>query len=108
MINGEAVLALVPARGGSKGLPGKNIMELQGKPLVGWPIEAAKQSKYIDRVVVSTDENEIARIAKDCGAEVPFLRPQEIAGDDATSIAVLEHAIRFCKSEETTISILFI
>lgn len=99
MINGETVLALIPARGGSKGLAGKNIKELHGKPLVGWPIEAAVQSKYVDRVIISTDDKKIAEIAKEQGAEVPFLRPTELAGDTATSISVIEHALQYCQSE---------
>jgi len=83
MINGKSVLAIIPARGGSKGLPGKNIKELCGKPLVAWSIEQALKSKYIDNVFVSTDSEEIAKIAKEFGANVPFLRPAELAADDS-------------------------
>ena len=90
MINDKKVLAIIPARGGSKGLPGKNIKELCGKPLIAWSIEQALKSKYIDNVVVSTDTEEIAKIAKECGADVPFLRPAELAADDSpTSDAIL-------------------
>lgn len=99
MINGKSVLAIIPARGGSKGLPQKNILHLCGRPLLGWPIRAAKNSMYIDRVIVSTDDKKIARIAKDQGAEVPFLRPSELALDTSTTISVLEHAIAFTKRE---------
>jgi N-acylneuraminate cytidylyltransferase/CMP-N,N'-diacetyllegionaminic acid synthase len=93
MINGKTVLALIPARGGSKGLPRKNIMELCGKPLLGWPIQAARGSNYVDKVVVSTDDREIAEKALEQGAEVPFIRPAELATDTASSISVIEHAI---------------
>lgn len=99
MINGETVLALVPARGGSKGLAGKNIKELHGKPLIGWPIQAAVHSKYVDRVIISTDDTKIAEIAKEQGAEIPFLRPTELASDTATSISVIEHTLQYCQSE---------
>ncbi|WP_446918070.1 acylneuraminate cytidylyltransferase family protein, partial [Klebsiella pneumoniae] len=70
-------LAIIPARGGSKGIPGKNIKNIAGKPLIAWSIEHALQSESIDRVIVSTDSEEIAKIARDFGAEVPFLRPSE-------------------------------
>jgi len=100
MINGRSVLAIIPARGGSKGLPGKNIRELAGRPLVGWPIQAAKRSTYVDRVVVSTDDYEIAKVAQEQGAEVPFLRPKELAQDTSTTFSVLEHAIEHFKKVE--------
>lgn len=87
------VVALVPARIGSKRLPKKNIKILSGKPLIAWTIETAKKSKYIDEIVVSTDDAEIAKIAKKYGAEIPFIRPAEISGDDALSIDVVIHAI---------------
>ena len=99
MINGKSVLAIIPARGGSKGLPKKNILHLGGRPLLGWPIKAAKHSMYVDRVIVSTDDKKIARIAKEQGAEVPFLRPSELALDTSPTISVLEHAIAFTKRE---------
>ena len=82
------MLAIIPARGGSKGLPRKNIKLLNGKPLIVWSIESAKSSKYVDRVIVSTDDNEIAKIAKTYGAEVEIRSP-ELATDDATTIAVI-------------------
>jgi CMP-N,N'-diacetyllegionaminic acid synthase len=93
MINGKKVLAIIPARGGSKGLPGKNIMELCGKPLIAWPLEAARESKYIDKCVVSTDDEEIARIALDWGGEVPSLRPKHLASDSAKSYDVVEYTL---------------
>lgn len=72
MIADKKVIAIIPARGGSKGLPGKNIKLLRGKPLIAWSIERALESKYIDEVLVSTDSEEIARVALDHGAKVPF------------------------------------
>lgn len=95
MINSRKILALIPARGGSKGLPRKNILVMCGKPLLGWPIKAARDSQYVDRVIVSTDDREIARIAEQQGAEVPFMRPAELASDTATSFMVVEHTIKF-------------
>jgi N-acylneuraminate cytidylyltransferase/CMP-N,N'-diacetyllegionaminic acid synthase len=90
MIDGARVLALVPARSGSKGLPGKNIRPLSGVPLLAWPVAAALASRYVDRVVASTDSTEYAEIARQHGAEVPVLRPAELASDQApTSSAVL-------------------
>jgi CMP-N,N'-diacetyllegionaminic acid synthase len=93
MIGGKKVLALIPARGGSKGLPRKNIIDLCGRPLLGWPVMAAKHSRYVDRIVVSTDDAEIAAIARQQGAEVPFLRPEALAADDTGSYVVIEHAL---------------
>lgn len=91
------ILAIIPARGGSKRLPGKNIKKLNGKPLIAWTIEAALKSKYISDVIVSTDDIEIANVSEEYGADVPFMRPQELSSDKATSIAVVEHAINFSK-----------
>ena len=100
MIKGEQVLAIIPARGGSKGLPGKNIKELCGKPLIAWSIETAMACGNIDRVVVSTDDENIADVAKKCGAEVPFRRPPELASDTASTIDVIFHAINWLKEHE--------
>jgi len=86
-------LALIPARGGSKGLPGKNIMLLGGVPLIGWTIAAARQSGLFARIVVSTDDEQIAQVARKYGAETPFLRPHRLADDNATSDAVIAHAL---------------
>jgi len=83
-------LAVIPARGGSKGLPGKNIKLICGKPLIAWSIEAAAEAKEIDRVVVSTDNAEIADVARSCGAEV-LIRQAELATDESTTIAVLKN-----------------
>jgi CMP-N,N'-diacetyllegionaminic acid synthase len=99
MINGKSVIAIIPARSGSKGLPGKNTKLLCGKPLVAWSIEAGLESQYIDVVVVSTDSQEIANIARDFGASIPFIRPSDLATDTATSFNVVKHALEFYKSE---------
>lgn len=93
MIEGKKVLAVVPARRGSKGLPLKNIRPLGGKPLLAWPIEAACKSCYVDRVIISTDDPEFAAIAKRAGADVPFLRPAPLASDASPSIDFLLHAL---------------
>jgi N-acylneuraminate cytidylyltransferase/CMP-N,N'-diacetyllegionaminic acid synthase len=95
MINGKSVIAIIPARGGSKGLPGKNIKPLCGKPLLAWSIEAGLGSQYIDEVMVTTDSEEIATIAREFGASVPFIRPSELASDTATSIDVIRHVLDF-------------
>jgi CMP-N,N'-diacetyllegionaminic acid synthase len=95
MLNGKTFLAIIPARGGSKGLPGKNIKPMYGKPLIAWSIEAGLGSKYLDEVMVTTDSEEIANVARQYAASVPFLRPTELASDTATSIAVVDHVIDF-------------
>lgn len=100
MINNKQVLALIPARAGSKGVPNKNIRPLLGKPLIVYSIGAAKASKYIDRVIVSTDGEKIAKIAKRAGAEVPFLRPVELAQDNTPDAPVFEHCIKWLKEHE--------
>jgi N-acylneuraminate cytidylyltransferase/CMP-N,N'-diacetyllegionaminic acid synthase len=93
MIDGKRVLAIVPARKGSKGLPLKNIRRLAGKPLLAWPIAAARASRYVDRVIISTDDQEFADIAVAHGADAPFLRPAELASDTAPSIGFILHAV---------------
>lgn len=93
MINGKRVIAVVPARGGSRGLPGKNIRPLCGKPLINWTIECARQSPHIDELMVSTDSQEIGDIAMAAGARMPFLRPTELATDTTPTIEVVEHAL---------------
>ncbi len=95
MIDGRSVLALVPARGGSKGLPGKNIRSLCGRPLIQWSIEAGLSSRFVDLVVVSTDSQEIADVGMASGASVPFIRPPDLASDAASSIDVVVHALDF-------------
>ncbi len=94
------VVAIIPARGGSKGLPRKNIKLLAGKPLIAYTIEAAKQCALIDRVIVSTDDQEIAQIARNYGAEIPFIRPAELAQDDTTTEAVLKHGVEWLEKNE--------
>jgi CMP-N,N'-diacetyllegionaminic acid synthase len=94
------VLALISARGGSKGLPGKNIRDLAGKPLIVYSIEVALESANVDRVVVSTDSVEIADIAREAGADVPFLRPAELARDDTPSLPVSQHAVKWLAENE--------
>jgi len=87
------LLALIPARGGSKGIPRKNIKLLAGKPLLGWSFDAAKSVKFVDRIVVSTDDEEIANVARSLGAEVPFIRPAEYSDDKAAGILPVLHAL---------------
>ncbi|HHT9106422.1 MAG TPA: acylneuraminate cytidylyltransferase family protein [Candidatus Wujingus californicus] len=88
------VLCTICARGGSKGVPGKNIKNLLGKPLIAYTIEQALNIGFIDRVIVSTDSDEIADIAKQYGAEVPFIRPRSLATDDAPKLPVIKHAVK--------------
>ncbi len=95
MINGKRVLAVVPARGGSKGLPGKNVRLVGGKPLLAWSVEVGLASRYVDKLAVSTDASDIAEVSRAAGAEVPFLRPAALASDTASSIDVLLHCIDF-------------
>lgn len=86
------VVAIIPARGGSQGIPDKNVRDFAGKPLIAWTIEVARQAKGIDRVIVSTDSDRIAAIAQEFGAEVPFLRPAQISASDTPIEPVLRHA----------------
>lgn len=94
----SSILCLINARGGSKGVPGKNIKPLNGKPLIGWSVDVARQSRLIKKVVVSTDSEEIARVATKHGASVPFIRPSELATDTAKQIDVVNHALKFLES----------
>ncbi len=98
MYKGKTFLAIIPARGGSKGIANKNIKQLLGKPLIAYTIETALKSNVFDKVLVSTDSKEIAEIAKFYGANVPFLRPSELATDTANSMDVIVHAINFLKN----------
>ncbi|MFH0259624.1 cytidylyltransferase domain-containing protein [Vibrio barjaei] len=93
MINGKRVVALIPARGGSKRLPRKNILPLGNKPLIGWTIEAAQKSHYIDEVIISTDDQEIADVVLQFGIAVPELRPDELSTDNATTQSVLLYTL---------------
>ena len=94
------VLAIIPARGGSKGIPHKNIRNLAGKPLIAYTIIAAKKSKLIDKIVVSTDDKKIAKISEACGIEVPFLRPKNISKDNSSTIEVVKHALEFLRTNQ--------
>ncbi|MFL6200264.1 MAG: cytidylyltransferase domain-containing protein [Thermoanaerobaculia bacterium] len=87
------VLGIVPARGGSKGIPGKNVRLLGGKPLLAWTAEAALAARRLSRVVLTTDDERIAEVGRACGLEVPFLRPAELAQDDTPTLPVLRHAV---------------
>lgn len=90
--NNETILCIIPARGGSKGLPGKNLKELYGKPLIAWTIEEAKKSRYIGRIIVSTDDSEIKNVSEKFGAEV-ILRPTYLADDSSTTVDAIIHAL---------------
>jgi pseudaminic acid cytidylyltransferase len=92
-------LAIIPARGGSKRIPRKNIKLFHGKPMIAYSIEAAKQSGCFDRVIVSTDDQEIADVALRYGAEVPFLRPEKLSDDHATTMDVMQHALNWCEAK---------
>ena len=100
MLKNKKIIAIIPARGGSRGIPKKNIIDLSGFPLIAYSIAAAKMSKLISRVIVSTDSEEIAEIAKHYGAEVPFLRPTEFATDRASDLEVVMHVIKWLKENE--------
>ena len=100
MYKGKTILGLIPARGGSKGLSRKNIKMLLDKPLIAWTIERSLASKYLDRVIVSTDDKEISDISRKYGAEIPFIRPKELAEDNAKGIEVVLHAIDWLKKND--------
>jgi N-acylneuraminate cytidylyltransferase len=93
------VLAIIPARGGSKGLPRKNLRPLAGHSLLAWSIAAAHEARGLDAVVVSTDDEEIAAVAEALGAEVPFIRPSDLARDDTPDLPVFEHALRWLERD---------
>ena len=99
MFKNKKILALIPARGGSKGLPGKNIKEIAGKPLIVWTIQTALQSNWLDKIIVSTDNETIASVSREAGAEVPFMRPKHLANDKAKVIDVVLHAIDWFESQ---------
>lgn len=94
------ILALIPARGGSKGIPRKNLLPVNGRPLIAYPIDTALQSQLITRTVVSTDDDEIAAVSRSCGADVPFMRPAEYATDTATDLDVFRHALTWLREHE--------
>lgn len=97
----EKILAVIPARGGSKGVPRKNVRPVCGKPLIVYTIETALASRHLlNHIIVSTDDEEIAAIARQNGAEVPFMRPSELAGDQTPTLPVLQHAVNFVENNE--------
>jgi CMP-N-acetylneuraminic acid synthetase len=100
MIQNKRILSIITARGGSKEVPRKNVLNICGKPLIAWTIEATKNSKYIDRVIVTTDSEEIRNISIQYGAEVPFKRPYEISGDLAKQEDAVIHAMEFVEKQE--------
>ena len=93
MYKGKRILATISARGGSKGVPGKNIRDLGGLPLIAWTIREARRSQYIDRLIVSTDDEGILAVARSHGAETPFVRPAELARDDTPGVDPVLHAV---------------
>ncbi|MDR1917343.1 MAG: acylneuraminate cytidylyltransferase family protein [Synergistaceae bacterium] len=99
MYESKLCYGYVFARGGSKGLPGKNIRLLAGRPLIAYSIDALRRSKYVDRIIVSTDSDDIARVARECGAETPFMRPAELASDTSPEILSWRHAISEAEME---------
>lgn len=106
MYNGKRILALIPARGGSKGIKNKNIIHLNGYPLVSYSIRASLESKYVDDTIVTTDSEEIAKVSRKYGANVPFMRPAELATDQARSIDAILHAIKSLDAAENHFDIL--
>src|SRR3989344_4581946 len=100
MHKNKRILAVVVGRGGSKGIPGKNIRLLCGLPLIAYAVLPGKESKYIDRLIVSSDDAEIIKAAKSYGAEAPFVRPAELASDTAKALPLIQHAVRFCEEQE--------
>ncbi len=95
------ILAVIPARGGSKSVPRKNIVKLDGVPLINYTISAAIESECFTDIIVSTDDSEIAEISKELGAQVPFVRPEDLASDEAQSAPVIEHALHFMENEKS-------
>jgi CMP-N,N'-diacetyllegionaminic acid synthase len=100
MIAGKTVIGIIPARSGSKRIRHKNLAPLAGRPLIAWTIEAGLGAHYIDEVVVSTDDQEIAQVSSSLGAQVPFSRPAELARDESDTVGVIEHAIMHYKNSE--------
>jgi len=98
--NDSNVISIIPARGGSKGIPRKNLQLVGGKPLIAWSIEASMNCLLIDRTILSTEDEEIAEMGRKLGAEVPFMRPPELAVDYATTEGVLQHAVEWLETEE--------
>lgn len=93
------ILGIIPARGGSKGIPGKNIRMLGGKPLIHYAVRAARESKLVDRIILTTDSSEIAEVGRSLDVEVPFLRPAHLAQDDTPMFPVIDHAVHFVEEQ---------
>ncbi|MDP2715676.1 cytidylyltransferase domain-containing protein [Rheinheimera sp.] len=106
MFEGKRILALIPARGGSKRLPRKNVLSFSGKPLIAHTIDACKKSKYVDRVIVTTDDAEVFEIANRFGAEVPFIRPTHLSTDSATTNDVVMHALNMLSEKPDILLVL--
>ena len=96
----EKILSVIPCRGGSKGIPRKNIKQVDGEPLLTYTVRASLEANYVDRTIVSTDDEEIAQVAREAGADVPFIRPSELATDEASIEPVIEHAVDYLREEE--------
>src|SRR3989338_8644732 len=96
----KSIICLIPARGGSKRVPRKNIKNFLGKPLLAWTIEVAKKSEVLSRIILSTEDEEIAGVGKKYGAEVPFMRPKKFAQDKTSALPVVEHAVNWLKKNE--------
>src|SRR3954467_8927637 len=96
VIGDQNVIAIIPARGGSKGLPGKNIVPVCGKPLLAWTIEAAQKTRFVDRLILSSDDQAIIGVARRYGCEVPFTRDSKLAADDTPSVDVVLDALARC------------
>ncbi|OGV46211.1 MAG: hypothetical protein A2017_12430 [Lentisphaerae bacterium GWF2_44_16] len=94
------IMGLITARGGSKGIPGKNIYIVAGKPLIAWTIEEAHKSRLMNKTIVSTDDSRILEVCREYGAEVPFMRPAELAGDKSSHLQVVEHAVRWVEEHQ--------
>jgi CMP-N,N'-diacetyllegionaminic acid synthase len=107
MYGGKSIFGLIPARGGSKGLPQKNIRSLNGKPLIAWTIETARAAKFFDQIIVSTEDQEIVTVAEQYGATVPFIRPAELATDEAKGIDVVIHALNWLTEHEHHYDLVF-
>ena len=99
-----STVAIIPARGGSKRIPRKNIKEFCGKPMIAWSIEAARESGCFDRIVVSTDDAEIAEVARQFGAEIPFMRPSSLSDDYTGTIPVIRHAVEWLSDNGSAVS----
>jgi len=101
-----SIVAVIPARGGSKGIPRKNLVRITGRPLIAYSIDAARNAASVDRVLISTDDSEIADVARELGAEVPFMRPPELADDTAPMLGVLRHALAWLDSQGVAVEAL--